>query len=318
VTVHFPPDWTTAASLAPGATVRAGGTDVTEVRRLGVSRGDVVDLRDLLRRPEARSVETLPEGGLRVPALLSVETLGNHPAVRAAWPGLAMAAATLATPQIRRVGTVGGNLLQAVRCWYFRSPEFHCLRKGGGTCHARDGEHENHAIFDRSACVAVHPSTLAMALLTTGARIRTDRRELVIAELLGDGGDPRHTHRLAEGELLQDLVLPAPPGPMRGACQRATGRVRAEWPIVECAVHLDFAGDRIRSARVAVGAVAAVPFRLPKVEAALETGATSPETLRDASLLAAEGARPLRDNAAKVQVLCGIVRSTLHEAMGWP
>ena len=316
MTLGFPSSWSDAAALSVGGTVRAGGTDISERRRLGVLAGELVDLRELQRAPGGRSLSVDPDGSLRVGALVPMEAAGADPVVRAAWPAFAIAASNLATPAIRRVGTVGGNLIQGVRCWYFRSPEFHCLRKGGGICHARDGEHENHTIFDRGACVAVHPSTLAAALLACDATVVTTLRELPVADLLGDGADPRRTHQLGEGELIREILLPPPPSGIRGAYQRATGRVRAEWPIVECAVHLVQDGLVITWARVVVGAVAAVPLRLEAVEGALLGQPATEATVEAAAKRASEGAKPLRDNEPKLRILEGTVRSTLHDAMG--
>src|SRR5688572_27074950 len=179
--------------------LRAGGTDLSERRRSGVSAGPIADIG---YRPELLRVDGAADGTTRIGALVPIATVAADPALRAGYPGLAAAAAGLATPQIRRVGTIGGNLLQRNRCWYYRNPGAGCLKKGGTDCPARAGNHRYHVLFDLGPCVAPHPSTLGAALLAYEAGIETDRRRLTVGEVFGDGSDGTRDHRLEPGELL--------------------------------------------------------------------------------------------------------------------
>lgn len=303
MTVSFP---NSLPSIGEGE-LRAGGTDVMERRRSGVARGAVVDLRDL---PD---LATIAAG--QIGARVTVEALAANEEIRAGWKGLALAAGALATPQIRHVGTVGGNLCQRPRCWYFRDPHSTCLKKGGAACLARGGDHLFHACFDTGACVAVHPSTIACALLAYEAGIRvfrppllapprTRRAELrTMTEFLGDGSDPTRENALDPGDVVTHVVLPAAVPGEKSSYFRAIQRKRAEWALVEVVVRLGAAG-----ARVAVGGVANVPLRLPAVEAALDAG----EPFEKAAAKAKEGSRPLPMTWYKLDVMVGAVTCALE------
>jgi len=145
--------------------LRAGGTDLSERRRSGVSTGPIADIA---YRPDLLRIDRAAGGSTRIGALVPIATVAG---LGADYPGLAAAAGGLATPQIRRIGTVGGNLLQRNRCWYYRNPGANCLKKGGHDCPARAGNHRYHVLFDLGPCVAPHPSTLGAALLAYGATV---------------------------------------------------------------------------------------------------------------------------------------------------
>lgn len=310
------------ALAAPG-TFRAGATDLQERRQHHLSEGPVVDLRDV---PGLDAIEEVGET-LRIGARVPIAALAEHPRVREAWPGVAQAAGGLATPQIRSRATVGGNLLQAVRCWYYRSPRFHCLKKGGSTCLAREGDHLYHACFDQGACAAPHPSTLGVAFLAHDADVLVrgaDDRSM--ADLLGDGRDPRRNHSLPDGALLTHVVLSVASGGRFGAYARTIARARSEWPLVEAVVALDvgegpggdprgWPGATIRGARVAIGGVANVPLRLPRVEAALAGQPVTDAVLEAAAALATHGAAPLPMTAYKVDLLAPTLIDAFERAL---
>src|SRR5262249_41475253 len=144
-----------------------------------------------------------------------------------------------ATPQIRNVATLGGNLAQRSRCWYYRNPHIACFKKGAGSCPARSGNHLYGVAFDLGPCVAPHPSTMATALLAYEARIDTDHRTgLSIEALLGDGRDGTADHALQPGEVITAVALPPPLAGERAHYRRAVFRSKAEWPLVEVVVRL--------------------------------------------------------------------------------
>jgi xanthine dehydrogenase YagS FAD-binding subunit len=292
---------------------RAGGTDLQQRLRSGVSAGPPVDLA---RLSGLDGIDWDEEGAARIGALVPIATCAADSRLAAAYPGLAQAAAALATPQVRSVGTLGGNLLQRNRCWYYRHPDIDCLRKGGEGCPARTGNHLLHVCFDLGPCVAPHPSTLGMALLAYEARIEVaGGGTRIVAELYGDGSDGRHDHRLSEHEIVTAVHMPPALEGERAAYFRATSRALAEWPLVEAVVRLTVADGTVTFARVAVGGVAPVPLRLERVEEALTGERALPDAFGRAAGLAAEGANPLPMTRYKVDMLRHAVRETLDRAL---
>lgn len=293
--------------------LRAGGTDLSERRRSGVARGAV---RDIARVEGIDQIAWQPDGGVRIGALVTLATIATDPAVRDAYPGLAAAAGGLATPQIRRIATIGGSLLQRTRCWYYRHPAPSCFKKGGDTCPAREGNHRFGVIFDRGPCVAPHPSTMAMALLAYDATIETDvGAGRSAATLYGDGSDPTRDHLLGDGELLTAVTLGPPAAGEQAAYFRAISRTHAEWPLVEALARLVITDGTITLARIAVGGVAPVPLALPAVEAALVGGPPSEDCLTQAIAHATTGAAPLPMTGYKVPLLVATVREALGRAI---
>ncbi|MCH9681709.1 MAG: FAD binding domain-containing protein [Deltaproteobacteria bacterium] len=300
-----------SAGGGPSPVIRAGGTDLTERRRLRLAPGPLIDLRDVIGLD---SIDWAA-GAATVGARVTVAQAASDPALAAAYPGLAAAAGSLATPQIRAVATIGGNLLQANRCWYFRNPDHRCLKSGGDTCLARAGDHLYHACFDRGPCACVHPSTLGMALLAYEAQVAVhEQPERSIEALYGDGSDPSRDHQLPDGALLTHVVMPAPVPLERAAYFRTISRARAEWPLVEALVRLGLRGSTIEFARVAVGGVAPVPLRLPAVEAALVGNAMDRTSFGAAANKAREGASPLPMTGYKVDLVEGTVLEALERA----
>jgi xanthine dehydrogenase YagS FAD-binding subunit len=300
------------ARRAPGE-YRAGGTDLQQRLRSGISSGPPIDLGSL---PGLDRLDWDKTGAARIGALVPIAALASDPRLASAYPGLASAAGALATPQIRAVATLGGNLLQRSRCWYYRHPAISCLKKGGDDCPARGGNHLLGVCFDRGPCVAPHPSTLGMALLTYEAQAEVaGGSDRLVAALYGDGSDGRHDHQLGEREILTGVLMPPPLTGERAAYFRATSRALAEWPLVEAVVRLVVTGDTIEFARVAVGGVAPVPLRLEPVEEALTDRPASPEVLEQAASLAATDATPLPMTGYKVDLLTATVSETLLRAL---
>jgi xanthine dehydrogenase YagS FAD-binding subunit len=307
--IVFPDDLEQAAGEK--GELRAGGTDLQERRRLGRSRGWLVDLRDVT------ADRTIDErgGGHLVGALVKVAELAADPRMRRGYPALAEAAAGLATPQIRAVATVGGNLLQRNRCWYYRAPESHCFKSGGNGCPARAGDHLYHACFDLGPCISVHPSTLGMALLAYDATAElVGAPERTLAELFGDGSDPSRDHALPDGAVLSRVVLPPPRIGERSAYMRATSRARAEWPLVEVLARVGVEAGHITWASLAVGGVAPVPMRLPAVEAALVGAPADTAALTDIAARATSGVSSPPMSAYKLDLLQASIIDALERA----
>ena len=308
--MFFPRSLSEARSIE--GRIQAGGTDEHALRRRGLVGGPVLDLRDILGLD---AIEPLAEGGLRIGAKVTLAQLASDEKVREGWPALAMAAAETATPQIRRRATIAGNLLQQVRCWYFRNPEFPCLKKGGSTCFARDGDHSFHSLFDHSSCVAPHPSTLACALWALDGQVRVSDTLRTIPELLGDGVDPRRTHNVEVGRIITDVVLPPSAANERSAYVRTIHRARAEWPLVEAAVRIRLMEGTIKEATLVAGAVAVRPVRF--AQAAKAMVGLKPQHPRINEILASlpPSAPPLPQAAFKARLLTATLRAAMDRAL---
>lgn len=304
-----------SAALAQmsGAVVRAGGTDLSERRRHQAEPSPLVDLRNVFDLSDLTPVEG---GGLRVGAATRIAAVAEAPAIAQGYPGLAAAAGGLATPQIRAVGTLGGNLLQRNRCWYYRNAEFTCLKKGGSTCYAREGDHLYHSAFDLGPCLAPHPSTLGMALLAYEATVElSPGGELGVAALYGDGSNARSDNLLPAGALLVAVKLPPPLPGEQSAYLRAISRARAEWPLVEVLARLVVEDGVVRFARIALGGVAPVPLRATAVEEALLGKPADDASFAAAAGKAVEGRKGLEQTRYKLDLIPGTIRATLAKAL---
>lgn len=308
-----------AALLAEGE-LRAGGTDVQERRRSGVSTGAIIDMS---RLPSLNMIESEPNGATKIGALVKIATVGADEEIQQAYPGLAMPAQSLATPQIRYMGTMGGVLLQHTRCWYYRNPAFSCYKTGGNSCPAREGNHQFGVCFDLGPCVHPHPSSIGMALLAYEAEVNlcasndaSTSKRIAISDLYGDGRNPTRDNQLQAGQVLTHIHLPPPLPNEQAAYFRLMSRAEAEWPLVECIARLVITDGIIDFARIAIGGVANIPLQLPHVQAALEGQPATAATLEAAAQLATQGANPLPQTSYKVQMVYGTVLETLQRAVG--
>ena len=306
-------------SARPGADaviLKAGGVDLLDLMKEGLlAPKRVVNLRAV---PELARIVEENGGGLRVGSTVTLAQLGAHPAVRARYGALAQAAGNSASPQLRNMATIGGNLLQRPRCWYFRSAEHHCARKGGQTCFAFAGENAYHAIFGQSGCAIVHPSTSATALVAFDARVELvgakGKKRVVALEnfFVPPERDIGRENDLKPGEILTAVLLP-PAGPGARSAHLRQGELDSfDWPIADVAVVLDMEpGDVCRRASVILGAAAPVPHRAKAAEQALAGKRITEDTARDAARTALDGAAPLSQNAYKLPIFEALVRRAL-------
>ena len=246
--------------------------------------------------------------------------LQEHATVDAQYAALMQAAAEVGTPQIRNLGTVGGNLMQRPRCWYFRNEEFPCLKKGGARCYSVDGENQFHAILGGGPCHIVHPSSLAVPLVAFGAKLRIagprGEKEVLAEEffelpernLYGETA-------LRPDELLTHVILP-PAKAMKSATYEVRFRSSHDWPIAFASVALQLQGTTVGDARVVLGAVAPIPWRSPEAEAALKGQPLNEATATKAAEAALAAATPMTQNAYKVQVAKTAVKRALLHAAG--
>jgi xanthine dehydrogenase YagS FAD-binding subunit len=295
-----------------GGELRAGGTDVSARHRGGISAGPFVDLRGV---PGLTGIDWNGDAGARIGTLTTVAHVAADPGLRAAYPALTITAGALATPQIRAAGTLGGNLLQRNRCWYYRNPGFSCYQTGGDSCPARAGRNLYATIIDQGPCVAPHASSIAMALIAYDAMAEVHGRGRIAVRELYDGSDPTCDHVLHAGEVLTAVDLPAPLPGERAAYHRAISRFEAEWPLVEAVARITMAGQAITFAAVAVGGVARTPLRLPEVENALTGRDATAETLVAAASAAVARCSPLTETGYKRNLLRDTVLEVLERAV---
>lgn len=297
--------------------LKAGGLDLLDLMKEGLLEPDqLVNLRTV-RDESLRRIDA-PAAGARgsIGALCTLSEIASHAALRSAAPLLAKAVEFAATPQVRNVATAGGNLLQRPRCWYFRNHQFDCLKKGGSECFAVGGENKYHAIFGDGPCHIVHPSNLAPALWVLDGSVQLaggDRASLPISELyhMPDRGI-RDEHNLKPGEVITSISFRS--APISGF-YAVKEKQSFDWPLVFACVALDLDGRTIRSARVCAGAVAPTPWPLPQVEAGLKGVSLDDDAkLRAACATAADGAKPMRDNAFKTTLLSVAVRRAIADA----
>ena len=252
-------------------------------------------------------------GAARIGASTSIAAIAGDARLATAYPGIAAAAGGLATPQIRRLATLGGNLAQRSRCWYFRNPQIDCLKKGGNACPAREGNHLYGVAFDLGPCVAPHPSTMAAALLAYDATVRTNLRPaLTIEQLLGDGSNGAADHALDVGEMIEAVELPPPLAGERAAYKRAIGRAYAEWPLVEVVARVVVTDGAFRLARLTAGGGRAGSDPPHRGGSDGARRAVSAATIAAAARAATQGARPLPMTGYKLELLSGLVQDCLE------
>ena len=290
---------------------RAAGTDLSERRRSGVSKGP---LMDIVAASDISGMHWSADGTLRIGAYTSIAAIAADPRIAAAYPGIAASALGLATPQIRHLATLGGNLAQRSRCWYYRNPHIACLKKGGTDCPARNGNHLYHVAFDLGPCVAPHPSTMAAALLVYDATVITYTRSgLSIPDVLGDGSNGAADNALQPGEMIRGIELAAPLKGERAYYKRAISRSHAEWPLVEVCARAVVKDSAFQFIRLAAGGIAPVPLRLKTAEAALQGKPATASNIELAAKLAISGAKPLLMTGYKLDLLEGVVRDLLEK-----
>ncbi len=304
--------------------LKAGGMDLLDHMKEGLLAPDaLVDVRRLTHNSDAPGIRRMVsdgEGRIEVDAMVTLAELASNDLIKREAPMLAAAAASAATPQVRNVATLAGNLLQRPRCWYYRKEQFDCLKKGGDRCYAVEGENKHHAIFGRGPCYIVHPSNIAPPLSLLDARVHvigSDRDTLKITDLFHSPGEGvRDEHTLKQGEVVTHISL----RPEQTSGFYAIKEKQSfDWPLVFACVALRLSQGRIDSARVCAGAVAPVPWPLPNVEQSLiGVHIDDDDDLHNACASAADGAIPLAQNEYKVRLLPIAVRRAVRIAAGRP
>jgi xanthine dehydrogenase YagS FAD-binding subunit len=304
-----------ATPASHGATIaKAGGLDLLDLMKEGIiAPACIVNLQ---RIDALRGVQFSETAGLRLGALTTLAEIANDTTIRRNYPALAQAAAHAATPQIRNAATIGGNLLQRPRCWYFRNQLFHVSREATGRDQSQYG-----AIFDNAKSTMVHASTPATALLAYGASIHVagkqgKTRTIALGDFLlpPDFARDRDT-TLASDEVLTHVSVPAVAAHTSAAYHKQTERDSYDWPICDVAVVLTTKDRKVETVRIVAGAVAPVPRRMTASENSLQGREIDEQLAAEAARLAVRDATPTQRNGYKVQVLETIVRRTILGAM---
>jgi xanthine dehydrogenase YagS FAD-binding subunit len=297
-------------ALGPGALPLAGGTTLLNLMKERVVEPEV--LVNLKAIKGFDRIEALSDG-LRIGAGVTLASLLENPAVAKQYPAIAQAVETVATPQIRNMATLGGNLCTRPPCWYFSHDLFACAKRGNSNaCPAREGENEYSAIFaNEGPCVAVHGSSVAPALVALNAVVRiagpSGAREIPLEKFFALPKDNvLKENVLGNNEIVTHVSLGKPN--VKSATYVVNHKESHDWPVGLASVALEMKGDLCASARVVLGAVAPVPWRSAKAEAALAGKQISPEVAAAAASAAVEGALPLSQNAYKLQTAKGAVR----------
>ncbi len=298
------------------AWVLAGGLDTFDwLKDRNKRRKVVVDLSGV---QELRGVKTTADGGIEIGAATTLTDVVKHPLVKEKYPILMQAAELVASPQIRNQGTVGGNVSQDTRCWYYRSG-WSCYRAGGNICYADTPSAINreHAIFDANRCVAVNPSDTAPALIALDARMvirSSDGERVVDAEtyFIGPSIDITRMTVLRPGELLTAIRVPATWAGAEFYFEKVRERQVWDFPLVNVAAVLKVSNGTIAGSRIVINAVAAHPVRLKAVEDAVAGKRRNEETARMAGELAVQGARPLAHNGYKIPLVRNLVKRAIR------
>lgn len=298
------------------AHVHAGGTDL-----LGCLRGDVFSASKLIsisKLDDLCGISGTRDGGLRIGALTTITELANNKSVNEQYRCLAESASEVATPQLRNQGTIGGNICQKTRCWYYRG-EFHCLRKGGNFCYAFGGENQFHGIFGSdNKCCMVHPSDLAPALVALEAHVKVagpeGNRVIPIEKFhVSPAENVEKETVLQQGEIVTDIVLPPPVAGLRSSYRKV--RVRRSWDfaLAGLALALVIRGNTVERGRVVLSAAAPVPWRSKEVEEVIVGKTLDSNTIALAADAVVKNAEPLSKNEYKMPLFKAIIREELTE-----
>lgn len=308
------------AELKDGAVIKAGGIDLLDLMKEGVvSPPKLVNIRNVTN---LRGITLAPDG-LHLGPLVTLSEIAEHPEIQRDYTALADAAGHAATPQVRNMATLGGNITQRPQCWYFRSSDFDCRKKGGTSqeCHAQEGENQYHAVMNNGTCAMVHPSSTAVPLLAMNAQVEITSKNGKRNVAMSDFYVPPEKSLVNETVLQQDEIItavfvPSPERGTRSAYQKYGEKESFDWPLADAGIVLVMEGNRCRKAAVVMGVAAPTPIRSEAAEAVL-TGATVDEnTARAAARAAMQKATPLSQNGFKVQLFQAAIYRTILLAAG--
>lgn len=297
--------------------VKAGGIDLLdELKERIIAPRRLVNIKTV---PNINEIKTNADGSVTIGALVTLARVHADKTLQAKYFALSEAAGGAATPQIRNVASIGGNLAQRPRCWYYRSEDFACLKKGGDSCFAQEGDNRFHAIFGNSRCAIVHPSATAVALVALNAKVKLvslkgDRIIPLEQFFASPETDIKRENVLRADEIITEILLPPLSANTRSYYIKQKEKQSFDWPIADAAVVLEINQGKCSAARIVLGSAAPIPWRVPNAERLLVGRAIDDSSARTAAKIALEGAKPMTHNGYKVPLLEAIVTRTILAA----
>lgn len=292
--------------------ILAGGTDLLDrLKERIATPKQVVNIKHI------KELQGMRNGsGLEIGALVTISEIAANKDIGGKYPVLAEAAASIATPQLRNMGTIGGNLCQRPRCWYFRSKDYHCLKKGGAKCYAAEGLNKYHAIFGGGPCFIVHPSDSAPALIALEASIKKYGPDGEQKILLEDFFQLPYSNLLTENvmkpnEVITKIIIPEPQPDTRSTYLKFREKLSLDFAVSSVAAVVQLRGSQVRKARIVLGGVAPIPWRVQDAEAALEGKSFTDANIQKAADAAVAGADPMEYNEYKIHLTRNLVRRAL-------
>ena len=303
-----------------GASFKAGGIDLLDLMKEGiVSPPKLVNIRNI---DSLRGISVAGDG-LHLGPLSTLTEISLHPEIQRSYAALADAAGHAATPQVRNMATLGGNITQRPRCWYFRSDDFDCKKKGGTStdCHAHEGQNQYHAVLNNGTCAMVHPSSTAVPLLAMDAEVKLTSKRGTRSVPMSEFYIPPEKSLVNEtvlqpGELITSILVPAPAPGTRSAYQKYGEKESFDWPLADAGVLLVMNGDRCKKASIVLGVAAPTPIRAHAAEALLTGHTINEASARAAAKAAMAGATPLSQNGYKTQLFQTAIYRTVLLAAG--
>lgn len=306
----------TLSSGGGTAQICAGGTDILGRLKDGVDSPDKLVCLNTL--PEMRYIHESNDG-VRIGALASLSAIEEHPLIRKSFPLLVQALYVTAAPQIRNQATLGGSICQRPRCWYLRGP-FDCLRKGGAKCFAVDGENKYHAILGGHLCYIVHPSDSATALvaLNASAKIQGSKGEKTVPLdkfFVGPEVNILKENILEDDEILTEIFIPMPSAGARGSFSKSRERQSYDFALASAAVQCTLKSGVCAEVRVVLGGVAPIPWRSSEAEDEVRGKRLDQKTIDRAAAAAVQKAKPMAQNAYKVDLTRQLVSKSLSQIL---
>ena len=299
---------------------KSGGIDVWDLVKEGLlSPKRIINVKTI---PGLDQIQFDQKDGLKIGANVTLSDIEHNPEVALHYSALQSAVAHAATPQLRNSSTLAGNLAQRTRCWYFRSIDHQCLRKGGSECFARDrrgGENENHAILNNGSCVSLHSSSVATALLAYNATIHISTAKGKVESIpiedffVSPAADVATENVLKPGDLITEIHVPTPNSNTKSSYIKQGARESYDWSLGDVAVVAQMSGNECQEICIALGAAAPTPIRIYRAEKMLSGKSINAENAQLAAEIAMEGARPLTLNGYKIPLFESIIKSALLE-----
>jgi xanthine dehydrogenase YagS FAD-binding subunit len=300
-----------------GAIIKSGGIDVLDLMKEGLIAPDrIINIRNI---PGLDQIQYDAEKGLRIGANVTLAEIEDNKDIESYYLALQQSVAKAATPQLRNMSTLGGNLAQRTRCWYFRSKEHACFRKGGAKCFAKNGENEYHAIIDNGNCSSVYASSVATALLALDASVEIatmegERKQVKMGEFfVPPWVEEGRENILEQGDIITSISIPPLKKGVKSYYIKQGARASYDWALADVAVVVEMSGKKCKQAIIALGAAAPIPIRVEDAESILVNEGISEESAMKAAEVAMEKAKPLEKNGYKVAIFKTIIKRAIDK-----